>query len=122
MKIYTKVVYEWRDGFPVIVESEAIEYSGPVDKCEGVTMSALLPSILGSVASTMIGSMMQDEAPAPAPTPEAVIPTVEAPTPMPGTNDSERKAAQRRSIAQQRARQGRASTILTDDSDAKLGG
>ena len=78
-------------------------------------MSAILPSIIGSAAGAVLSTMMADDAPTPAPTPQ-----VEAPTPMPSPNDQERKAAQRRSIAMQRARQGRAATILTDDN--KLGG
>lgn len=85
---------------------------------EGITMSAIMPSLIGGLASTVIGGMLTDNEPAQQVTP---APTVEAPTPMPTPNDQERRAAARRSLAEQKRRQGRASTILTDD-EARLGG
>ena len=88
----------------------------------GMAFSAILPSLLGGLGASMIGSMLKDDAPAPAPAPAAVIPEVEPPTTMPSPNGRESKAAARRSMAQQMSRRGRASTILTDNADAKLGG
>ena len=94
-------------------------------------MAAFLPSIIGAVASVALTSMLKkDEPPAPQPIPQAAAapvapvepPKVEEPTPMPAPNDAVRRAAAKRSIAQQMARRGRASTVLTDDADAKLGG
>lgn len=88
-------------------------------------MAGMLPSLLGGLASTLIGSMLKDDAPAPqaaAPAAPIVPPTVEEPTPMPTANSQETRAAQRRSVATQLSRRGRASTILTDNADAKLGG
>ena len=53
--------------------------------------------------------------------PEA--PVVEPVTPMPTPNDEARRKALRKSVATQRARQGRASTILTTNiDDTGLGG
>ena len=104
-------------------------------------LSAALPSLLGGLAATVIANtLLKKEAPSQpvqqAQTPvtpvavaapvaaaaEAPPPTVEEPTKMPTINDAERRAATRRSIALQMARRGRASTILTNDADAKLGG
>lgn len=83
----------------------------------GIEMSAIMPSLIGGLASSVIaGALTDKDAPAPSPAPE-----VEPVTPMPSVNDQERRAAQRRSIAEQRRRQGRASTILTDTED-RLGG
>ena len=85
-------------------------------------MAGILPSLIGGLASTMIGSMLKDDAPAPAAATPIPEPKVEAATAMPSVNDQERRAAARRSVAEQAARRGRASTILTDNADAKLGG
>lgn len=87
----------------------------------------LIPYIVGGAASAVVGSLLKKEQPqareqAAAPPPEPEAPKVEAPTEMPTINDSERRAASRRSIAQQMSRRGRASTILTDQADSKLGG
>jgi hypothetical protein len=50
-------------------------------------------------------------------------PSVKAPTAMPTSDDEQVKAARRRQIAEMQARSGRASTILSDDSnDNLLGG
>lgn len=119
MKIYTRTVIEWQFGNPVLTEHESHEYSGPIAKCEGITMSAILPSLIGTLAGGLVSTMKDD---APAPAPAAVIPEVEPPTTMPSPNSQESRAAKRKSIAQQMARRGRASTILTDSADAKLGG
>ena len=93
----------------------------------GLEFSAILPSLIGGLAVQTVSSLMKDDAPTPPPAAAAPAepipePVVEPVTPMPGVNDAARKTAQRRSIAQQAARRGRASTILTDDADAKLGG
>ena len=87
----------------------------------GMMGAALLPTLIGGVATMAVSSLLKDDEP-PAPAPAAVIPEVEPPTPMPTPNSRESRAAARRSMAQQMARRGRASTILTDDSDSKLGG
>lgn len=81
-----------------------------------LTAANLLPSLIGGLGATVLSSMMADDEPTPTP-----APTVEKPTPMPTPNDQERRTAARRSIAEQRRRQGRASTILTAESEG-LGG
>lgn len=88
----------------------------------GLAFASFIPSLIGGLGAMAIGSMLKDDAPAPAAAPAAVIPEVEPPTTMPTANSRESKAAARRSMAQQMARRGRASTILTDNADAKLGG
>jgi hypothetical protein len=49
-------------------------------------------------------------------------PALTPPKAMPTVDDEAAQAARRRQIAEMQARGGRASTILSDDSDAKLGG
>lgn len=81
-------------------------------------MESIVPSIVGSLASTVLGNMFGgDEKPStPAP------PAPSEPTVMPTADDESVKQAKRRSIAAQVARRGRASTILTDTESEKLGG
>ncbi len=55
-------------------------------------------------------------------TPAPPPPTVTPPTAMPTPGDASATAAKRQSLMEQMARQGRASTILTDQPSAKLGG
>ena len=74
------------------------------------TSNKLDPLKLGS----MLGIVDEPTATAAAPTPAPV-------TPMPEPDDATVKKAKRRSIVAQRQRSGRASTILSDDSDS-LGG
>ena len=89
----------------------------------GLTFASILPSFIGGLATLAVGSMLRDEAPQQQqPQAAAPPPEIEKPTEMPTPNDAARRAAQRRSIAQQMARRGRASTILTDNAEAKLGG
>lgn len=83
-----------------------------------LTLASVMPSLIGGLGAAMISSMMTDDTPTPQVT---SAPAVEKPTTMPTPNDQERRAAARRSLAEQKRRQGRASTILTGDDD-KLGG
>ena len=76
----------------------------------------LVGGLLGGVTS-LLGMERPKIPELPAP------PVVEPPTPMPTPNDAARRAAQRKSAATQRLRQGRASTILTTNiDDSGLGG
>jgi len=52
----------------------------------------------------------------------AEAPTVEPPPPMPMPDDESAQAARRRSIAAQRSRRGRVSTIFTQPEGQGLGG
>lgn len=95
----------------------------------GISATAVASAVATSVAGAIVTSALtkksapqQQQAAAPAPAPVAPLPEVEEVATMPTANDAERKAAARRSVAQQKSRQGRASTVLTDDPDAKLGG
>ena len=78
---------------------------------------ALLNGLIGGVASSVIGSML---APSKASFP---MPTSKT-TPMPTADDEAMQNAKKASITEQLSRRGRASTILTDQSDNtdKLGG
>lgn len=66
--------------------------------------------VLGTLAGTLISSLLRDEGPSGAPVPEPV-------KTMPLPDDEAARKAKRRSIAGMRARSGRASTILTDAGD-----
>lgn len=86
-------------------------------------MAAALPFI--SVAASLIsavGSMKKDKAPAAAAPLEVPAPVAEAPARAPSVDDAQVALARKRSIASQVSRRGRASTILTGDSDSSLGG
>ena len=88
-------------------------------------LPAILASVAGAAASTVLGKVMskKDEPPVAAPS-AMVAPTPEPVKTMP-TADSETVMAQRKkSMLAQSQRQGRASTILTSSQDAtdKLGG
>ncbi len=74
----------------------------------GKTVTNLLSPI-----TSLFGGGEPAAAPAPAP-------SVTPPTPMP--DEKMKSQAKRRSIVEQRARQGRASTILSDTSNDALGG
>lgn len=71
---------------------------------------AAIPYIIGGLAGAGIYSMASQKPPTPAPPPT-----------MPLPNDQNALAARRRELAQLQAQRGRASTILTGESD-KLGG
>lgn len=75
---------------------------------------------IGDVIGTIIGGGAKEEAPA-APPPPAPAPVVEKQAVMPTADDDMVRKAKRVSLQQQSARRGRASTILTQDSD-RLGG
>lgn len=81
---------------------------------EIIPMLTAAGSVLGGVGAIM-GSKSRSEAPA-APPP---LPT---PVEMPSADDTRVAQARRRSVAAQRQRQGRESTILVDAVDDKLGG
>ncbi len=85
----------------------------------------LLQSAVGAVAGKLVGDLFSDDAPAA--TPSAAAPEVEAPPVMPIPDDKAAEAARRRSIAKSMSRRGRQSTILTDpvtggDAGDALGG
>lgn len=92
----------------------------------GISLMGLLAGAAGAtVLSGIMGNKESATAAAPAPAP---APVVTAPTPMPTAlptpGDAETLAAERKSIAEQLRRRGRASTILTDqtgDKTDKLG-
>lgn len=50
------------------------------------------------------------------------IPNIEAPPPMPVVDSEEMRKAKRKSVAAQRARKGRLSTIFTDPNETLGGG
>ena len=76
-------------------------------------MAAALPALCAALASKDVSTIF-DKGPPDAPQQQA--PVVEKPTEMPTPNDAAVAAAKRKSIAGLVARQGRASTILTDQS------
>lgn len=76
-------------------------------------MSAVASKAVGTIFDSLIGGG-KSEAQTQMATPPA--PVVEKPTEMPTPNDAAVAAARRKSIAGLVARQGRASTILTDQS------
>lgn len=69
----------------------------------------------GSIVSSILGS----DSPV---TPAAPPPTVTKPTAMPTMDDAAIKAAQQASLVATQTRQGRMSTILTQDDNQRLGG
>lgn len=70
-----------------------------------------------------LGVFMKPEAGAAGTTAAAAAPTVAAPTTMPTPDDKAVQDAKKKSIIEQLANRGRASTILTDqNNDQKLGG
>lgn len=69
-------------------------------------------AVAGGVAGSMLGKMMSSDTPASQAT---AAPTVSAPTVMPTPGDANTDAAKRKSLSDQLARRGRASTILTDN-------
>lgn len=92
-------------------------------------MPAAIP-IIAAVAGAVVSSALAPKpqsAPAQAPQPMQMPQSQNTgPTVMPGANDKSIAEAQRRSVADQVARRGRASTILTGDlvttPEEKLGG
>lgn len=82
----------------------------------------LIANILSPI-TTVIGSVIDIIFGSDKPTTTAPTPTVTPPTPMPTPGDDGARAAKRKSLMDQMARQGRASTILTDQSGTsdKLG-
>ena len=74
-------------------------------------LSAVASKAVGTIFDSMIGGGKSDAQPQ-----MPAAPTVEKPTEMPTPNDAAVAAAKRKSIAGLVARQGRASTILTDQS------
>lgn len=115
MKIYTRVVHEWKDGKPVVTESDSFEYTGSVARCDFFTsLPVITQAILGGVGASIVGSVLQGEPSVPA------APTPEKPTAMPDPL-AQQKQAKRKAALMQSQQMTRASTVLTGDSD-KLGG
>lgn len=86
----------------------------------GKFLPYIIGGVVGAAASSLLsgGKKQKQQAPAQAP---AQAPVVEPPPEMPSPDDARARAIQRKSIAEQRRRLGRASTILTDQTE-KLGG
>lgn len=83
--------------------------------------SAILPSLIGSLGGTILGSILGGGGGESAP----AAPTLPALTSMPVADDAAVRSAQKKSIAAQRVRKGRSSTILSDqggDGTDTLGG
>lgn len=78
--------------------------------------AAILTGLASAATSTVLGKIMQKDAPPP-PVPEPV-------EPMPTMDSDSILAVKKKSLQAQTARQGRASTILTDPTEVtdKLGG
>jgi len=76
--------------------------------------------VVAAVGSAVIQQIMK---PSQSSAPATPAPTLAAPTPMPTPGDDAAKAQKRKSLMDQMARQGRASTILTDQTGTsdKLG-
>ena len=72
--------------------------------------AAIAATVIGGIGGTMLARRNAPSAP-PAPTP---------PTPMPTPDDQQVQEAQRRSLAEQLARRGRASTILSDPQNSDV--
>lgn len=81
-------------------------------------VASILPYIFGGAAGAVVSSMLSSDAPSAAP----VAPPLTSPSAMPIADDEKQRAARQKAIQQQMARKGRASTILTSEDDAKLGG
>ena len=78
----------------------------------------ILTAIAGGAATAVVSRALT-------PKPQQITaPTVTPPTPMPTPGDDAAQAQKRQSLTDQMARQGRASTILTDQTGTsdKLGG
>lgn len=82
-------------------------------------MNFVFSAIAGAVLGAVIKSVFSPEKPQQ----QVAAPTVTPPTPMPTPGDDAANAQKRQSLMDQMARQGRASTILTDQSGTsdKLG-
>lgn len=82
-------------------------------------MGAVALPVFGSLLSSLVVNKMTSSGPQPANASSLAAPAtpeVTKPTVMPTPDSTEVAAAKRRSIADMLARQGRASTILTDQS------
>lgn len=84
---------------------------------------------VGALVGSQVGGTVQSELTKPdtpaaaAPAPPVAEPTVTTPTEMPTADSSAVAAAKKKSIIEQMAARGRASTILTDTATSdKLGG
>lgn len=76
----------------------------------------IITAVAGSLLSGVVSKMMSggdDKG--------SSAPAVAAPSVMPNPDDAAAQAARRKSISDQMARRGRASTILSDTSSEKLG-
>ena len=87
----------------------------------GVIGTAVLTAVAGAGASTILGKVMKKDAPAAAP---VTPPTVEPVSKVMPTADSDTvMAARKKSMLVQAQRQGRASTILSEQEPSdRLGG
>ena len=81
------------------------------------TAPLVVQALVGGIAASVVSNAI---APKPA-TPSTPAPAVTPPTPMPTPGNAASIEAKKASIAEQMARQGRASTILTDTTDKLRG-
>ncbi len=75
------------------------------------TAPIAVQALVGGLAASTFAGMMADK---PSQNASASAPTVSTPTAMPTPGDANTEAAKKKSLAEQLARRGRASTILTD--------
>ena len=85
----------------------------------GGLVAGIIPMVIGALASVVMGHKDQPQQQEAAPPPPVPIAPV---TPMPSIDDKAVADAKKKSIAAITARQGRASTILTGNSDPTGGG
>lgn len=117
-KIFTRVVYEWADGRPVMVDSDSYEYTGPMAMCDAGTLLMLkgvasAVGIAGGIKSLFSEPPEQQQAQAApvaaaaaqAPAP-AAAPVVEAPAAMPIPDDALVKRQALRAMQQRRLSAG----------------
>lgn len=76
------------------------------------TAPLAVQALVGGLGASVLGNMMSGDKQQ---TSTAPAPTVTAPTTMPTPGDANTDAAKRKSLSDQLARRGRASTILTDN-------
>ena len=82
----------------------------------GTVGMTLLKSAAGAFASGVVGSIFGSNKSAAPAAPAA--PAIEKPTPMPTVDDEANSKAKKKSIVAMMQRQGRASTIMTGDTEA----
>ena len=81
-------------------------------RCDPIFTAPLaVQALVGGLGASLLGNALTGSKQSAAPQAPAVAPV----TPMPTPGDANTKAAERKSLSDQLARRGRASTILTDN-------